>query len=216
MREKLINDKWQNVTVNFEDNHFDWVIADPPYFKGPEKSHFYGNKKSSSGVERLCGSIDAWDIPTIENYKELCRISKNQIIWGINYFEEFNHIVGSGRLIWDKKNTSSTFSNCEIASVSSIKSVKLFSFMWNGMITQTKINKKRIHPTEKPCELYMWMYESFVKKGETVFDPYGGSMSSVIAADMCNVDIIAVEADKAMFDKAVQRIKTRRSQLKLF
>lgn len=226
---KLINSKWQEVSKDLPDNYFDWVIADPPYFTGPEKHQYYVRKISNINVKRKDYSkIDTWDIPTLEDYQELCRVSKNQIIWGINYFSEFNNLAGSGRLIWDKCNGSSTFSDCEIASISSIDSVRLFSFLWNGMLQghsvkegrkmrgNKKNNQKRIHPTEKPYELYLWLFDKFVKKGESVFDPYAGSMSSVVAADRLNIDITAVEADKQMFLKASQRVEIFRQQLKLF
>lgn len=226
---KLINSKWQEVAKDLPDNHFDWIIADPPYFTGPEKLQYYGRKISNTNVKRKdYPKIDTWDIPTIKDYRELCRVSKNQIIWGINYFEEFNSLVGSGRLIWDKCNGSSTFSDCEIASISSIDSVRLFPFMWNGMLQghsvkegrkmrgNKKINQKRIHPTEKPYELYAWLFGKFIKKGESVFDPYAGSMSSIVAADRLNIDITAVEANKDMFLKASKRVEIFRQQLKLF
>ena len=226
---KLINDNWQNTASSIEDNHFDWVIADPPYFQGPNKRKFYGRRVSNNNVKRKdYQTIESWAIPTLEDYNELCRISKNQIIFGINYFHEFNNLVGSGRIVWDKCNGESSFSDCEIASISSIDSVRLIPFMWNGMLQgksikdgrsqkgNKKMNEKKIHPTQKPVDLYAWLLSTFCKTGQKILDPYAGSMSSVIACDSLGFDITAVEADKKMFEMASLRVETHKKQLKLF
>src|SRR5690606_36101486 len=107
-----------------------------------------------SGTGRKRGvykKIDSWDdnIPSDAYYKELIRVSKEQIIWGINYF--YFKQVPTGRIIWDKRNDDSTFSNCEIASCSLIKSVKIFRYQWNGFFQEPGQQKEeRFHPTQKP------------------------------------------------------------------
>ena len=97
----------------FPDKYFELAIVDPPYFKGVADEKFYGAEVSSIGVKRLCSSSKHWDegIPNQDYYDELVRVSKHQIIWGCNYYA-FNQ--PSGRIVWDKENDSSTFSNCEL------------------------------------------------------------------------------------------------------
>lgn len=116
----------------FPDKYFDIAIVDPPYFKGVEKSNYFGKDVSSTNVKRLSQHSDHWNIPDENYFNELFRVSKQQIIWGCNYFDY--KYPSSGRLIWDNVNDSSTFSNCEIAYCSLIDHVKIFRYMWNGML----------------------------------------------------------------------------------
>ena len=90
-----------DVMKRYPDNYFDLAIVDPPYFSGPEKRKFYGRKVSPIGVSRLYGETSEWQIPNRDYFDELFRVSKNQIIWGVNYF---NYSFGSGRIVWDKVN----------------------------------------------------------------------------------------------------------------
>lgn len=167
------------------DKAFDLAVCDPPYFSGPERRRHYGRSISTTRIRRPEYPIGTeWHIPDDKWYQEVCRVSKEQIIWGINYF----HFAGvpSGRIVWDKCNGSSTFSDCEIASASMIKSTRLWRYMWNGMmqgrsITEGEIqradkrtNEKRIHPTQKPVDLYKWLF--------TRFAPRGGVYSTRISA----------------------------------
>lgn len=114
------------------DNMFDLAIVDPPYFSGPEKKKYYGKAESSHGVKRkeYIPLDDSWGVPDVKYYEQLCRVSKNQIIWGINYFP-FVNLVKPSRIIWDKVNDGTNFSNAEIASCSLEKlKVTTFRHMW--------------------------------------------------------------------------------------
>lgn len=115
---------------DFPDKFFDLAIVDPPYFSGPERRNYYGRKVSPIGVQRLYGTLDVWEVPGEEYFRELIRVSKQQIIWGCNYFD-WN--FPPGRIVWDKCNGNSPFSDCEIASCSIHNSARLFPYMWNGM-----------------------------------------------------------------------------------
>ena len=98
----LYNCDCMDLMKQFPDKHFDLAIVDPPFFKGPENTKYYGSEKSNTGVNRpQYRQIAIWDIPTNNYYYELCRVSKEQIIWGINYFNFKN--VPCGRIVWDKK-----------------------------------------------------------------------------------------------------------------
>lgn len=115
----------------FPDNYFDIAVVDPPYFTGPEKREFFGRKESQIGVKRVYQKMEEWKVPEPEYFKELFRVSKNQIIWGCNYFD---YHFPPGRIVWDKRNGSSDYSDCEIAACSFHDSVRLFRYMWNGMM----------------------------------------------------------------------------------
>ena len=116
----------------FPDKYFDLAIVDPPYFSGPEKRSYYGRAESTTKVKRrYYKPSDAWNVPDKAYFDELFRVSKRQIIWGCNYFD---YPFGPGRIIWDKCNGGSSFSDCEIAFCSMHDSVRLFRYMWNGMM----------------------------------------------------------------------------------
>lgn len=205
--------------VKFPDNYFDVAIVDPPYYSGPEKRKFYGRKVSPIGVQRIYDKSTSWSVPEREYFDELFRISKNQIIFGCNYF---NYPFGSGRIVWDKCNGSSSFSDCEIAYTSFHDSVRLFRYMWNGMMQgksiseghiqqgNKKLNEKRIHPTQKPVNLYRWLVQRYLKPGQLVLDTHVGSGSSLIAFEEYGLQYIGYEVDKNYYDLASLRVESTR------
>lgn len=151
----------------FPDNYFDLAVVDPPYFSGPERRGFYGSKVSKIGVHRDYPISPAWIRPGPEYFRELLRVSRHYIVWGCNYFD---YKFATGRIVWDKCNGSSSFSDCEIAATDLFTSVRLFRYMWSGMMQGKSIaegstmqgnksmNEKRIHPTQKPVVLYDWIF----------------------------------------------------------
>lgn len=209
----------------FPDKHFDLAIVDPPYFSGPEKRMFYGNKHSSIGVKRIDYPItETWGIPGPDYFRQLFRVSKHQIIWGCNYFRRD---FGPGRIIWDKVNGDSSFSDCEIAYCSMHDSVRLFRYMWNGMmqgksITEghvmqgnKKLNEKRIHPTQKPVALYRWMLSEYAKSGWNILDTHIGSGSSRIACDELGFGFTGFELSRIHFDRQERRYQQHIAQGRL-
>lgn len=206
--------------------YFDLAIVDPPYFKGPNKRVFYGRRVNKLNIKRHnYPTIEEWDIPGEDYFKELLRVSKEQIIWGINYFD-IN--LGPGRIIWDKVNGSSSYSDCEIAYCSIYDSVKLFRYMWNGMnqgksisegwIMQgnKKLNEKRIHPTQKPVLLYKWLLKEYAKEGYKILDTHVGSASSLIACHDLGFEYLGFEKDKEIFNLASNRLKKHEAQIDMF
>ena len=156
-----------------------------------------------------------WDcnIPGEDYYKELVRVSKDQIIWGINYYD---FKAPPGRIVWDKENDSSTFSNCEIASNSLITSVKIYRYMWNGMLQKDMKNKEaRIHPTQKPVALYKWLLTNYAKPGDKILDTHVGSASSLIACYDLDFDAVGFELDEDYYRESKQRLERFMSQLRL-
>ena len=202
--------------VKFPDNYFDVAIVDPPYYSGPEKRKFYGRKISPIGVQRIYDKSTSWSVPEREYFDELFRISKNQIIFGCNYFD---YSFGSGRIVWDKCNGSSSFSDCELAYTSFHDSVRLFRYMWNGMMQgksiseghiqqgNKKLNEKRIHPTQKPVNLYRWLAQKYLKPGQLVLDTHVGSGSSLIAFEEYDLQYVGYEVDKNYYDLARLRVE---------
>lgn len=209
----------------FPDKYFDIAVVDPPYFSGPEKRNYYGRAISPIGVQRHYKPSDEWNIPDKAYFDELSRTSKHQIIWGCNYFD---YSFGSGRIVWDKCNGDSSFSDCEIAYCSMHDSVRLFRYMWNGMMQgksieeghiqqgDKKLNEKRIHPTQKPVNLYQWIIQKYIQPGWKVLDTHVGSASSLIAYEEAGIDYIAFEIDPYYYDLASKRLNEYRAQITLF
>ena len=201
----------------FPDKFFDLVVADPPYFSGPERRAFYGKAVSTTAVARKEYLVtDKWKVPTAEVFDEIKRISRHYIVWGCNYFDYgFDH----GRIVWDKCNGNSSFSDCEIAATNLFNSVRLFRFMWNGMLQGKSIseghimqgdkskNEFRIHPTQKPVALYGWIYQNYCRGGQKILDTHLGSGSSRIAAYKMGLDFYGCELDKGYFDKMEARFQ---------
>lgn len=198
------------------DGSFDLAIVDPPYFSGPERREYYGCKVSPIGVNHEYPVSPEWSVPGPEYFDELLRVSKYYIVWGCNYYK---YIFAPGRIVWDKVNGASSFSDCEIAATNLIESVRLFPFMWNGMCQGKSIaegrvmqgnkalNEKRIHPTQKPVALYGWLLQTFAKPGWKILDTHLGSGSSRIAAYKLGFDFTGCEIDKHYFDESEKRFQ---------
>lgn len=198
---------------------WDLAVVDPPY--GINISQTFGGEKRKSGKGAALKSAFTkkdWDsaIPDKSYFDELFRISKNQIIWGANYFTEY--LPNSmGWLAWNKNNGTTKFSDCELAFTSYDKALRMFTYTWNGMLQQNMKNKEdRIHPTQKPTDLYRWILKNYAKAGDTILDTHGGSMSSAIACHMEGFELDICELDKEYFDAAVNRFKIYEQQQKLF
>lgn len=211
---------------------FDLLIADPPYFSNAYSIITPGGNLTTTGIQRRKYSKPHWEPPTEEYFEEMFRVSKQQIIWGINYYSILN--PGCGRIVWDKCNDNGTsFSNCEIAYCSMLKHVKIFRFLWNGMCQgnpakggtvmqgNKKLNEKRIHPTQKPIALYQWIYNHFAIKLRNqyhrpvrILDPYLGSASSAIAVLDFDIDFYGLEIDKGYFDAAQRRFEEHNAQMR--
>lgn len=223
---ELHNEDCQEGMKEFPDKRFDLAITDPPYFSGPEKRGFYGRRISPIGVRRDYQKSDHWRVPGPEYFEELTRVSKNQIIWGINYFPHAANL-GPGRIVWDKCNGSSSFSDCEIAYCSLHDSVRLFRYMWNGMmqgksITEGHIqqgdkrkNEKRIHPTQKPVALYKWLLMEYAKPGDKILDTHAGSGSCLVACEDMGFEYVAFEIDPKYCDLIRERLREERAQTRM-
>ncbi|EHK2334481.1 site-specific DNA-methyltransferase [Clostridium perfringens] len=208
------------------DKYFDLAIVDPPYFTGPNKRKFYGRNVNKLKIRRKnYEPIESWDIPSKEYFEELKRVSKNQIVWGINYFDYY---LGPGLIIWDKVNGESTFSDCEVAYCSMHNKTKMFRYMWNGMMQGKSIseghimqgdksrNEVRIHPTQKPVNLYKWILLNYAKQGDKILDTHVGSASSLVACYEMGYEFLGFEKDKNMFHLANKRLIDVMNQINFF
>jgi site-specific DNA-methyltransferase (adenine-specific) len=195
--------------ARYPDKYFDLAIVDPPYGINAEQ----GTNRASR--KQFKDKVYGWDssMPNEAYFKELRRISKNQIIWGGNYFLEY---IGNTRgfIIWDKLNPDRCFADCEFAWT---------SFDCVARIYKTErvqeMNAKdggKIHPTQKPVQLYKWLLKNYAKEGDKIIDTHMGSQSSRIACYDGEFDFIGFELDKDYFDAGCKRFENHKAQLKLF
>lgn len=199
----------------YPDNYFELAIVDPPYGingdKGIQKNEGkFGFKKHKN---------TNWDnsIPTKEYFDELKRVSKNQIIWGGNYFTEFLPPKMCW-LSWFKSQTNFSFSDFELAWTSFDTKCRQFELI-RGFDEKGKHysqDNSRIHPTQKPLALYKFCLEYYAKDGDKILDTHLGSGSIALACHDYGFELTACELDTEYYDKAVQRIQNHVAQQKLF
>jgi len=205
--------------ARYPDNYFDLAIVDPPYGISAAKTLTGTRRKSGNGAACKSAFTEKdWDskIPPPDYFKELFRVSKNQIIWGANYMVE--HLPNSqGWIVWNKDNGTTNFADCEIAFTSFDSATRMFTFTWNGMLQGDMKNKEvRLHPTQKPAALYKWILDKYAKPNDKILDTHLGSGSIAIACHDYGFELTACELDKEYYDKAIERIKNHVSQQKLF
>ena len=196
----ITNEDNMSLMARYPDNHFELAIVDPPY--GIDRNGMnMGNSVFNQDIKK-------WDkeIPTDHYFKELFRVSKNQIIWGGNYFPlpQSQYFA-----IWDKGETmyGRDFAECEYAWVKK-GGTRIFKKGPN--------QPERIHPTQKPVALYKWLLHNYAKEGDKILDTHLGSGSIAIACHDYGFDLTACELDKEYFDAAMKRINNHTAQGSLF
>jgi len=221
----------------YPDKYFELAIVDPPYGinasnmqmgNHPTRLHKDGSGPGvSTAVKLKKGRLNSggghfagknltkmncdWDmeIPNEEYFIELKRVSKNQIIWGSNYFP----LPPTRCMVcWDKKQPWDNFSQIELAWTSFDYPAKLISLSNRGGAN----DESKIHPTQKPILVYRWLLDQFASEGDKILDTHLGSGSSRIAASDMGFDFIGYELDKNYFDASVKRFEQFQSQQKLF
>lgn len=208
---KITNEDNMVLMARYPDNYFELAIVDPPYGINLANMNMgIGNTKKASKAKNRKWKPKEWDneIPKNEYFIELQRVSKNQIIWGGNYF---NLGICNKFIIWDKEVPEGlSFSDCEYAWTSFSGANKIFRY-------SAYLNKnEKFHPTQKPPQLYKWLLEKYAKQGDKILDTHLGSGSIAIACHDYGFDLTACELDKEYFDKAMQRITNHTNQQKLF
>ena len=196
----LYNADCMDILKQTPDKYYSLCIVDPPYGIG-----------ISSNPVRQLHSKKKWDnsIPKKEYFDELFRVSKNQIIWGGNYFIDYLYNTQCF-IIWDKKQPMDfSLSMCEMAWTSFLSPAKIF--------TQSVLKEQmKIHPTQKPVQLYKWLLNKYAKAGDTILDTHLGSGSSAIAAHDGGFEFTGIELDEEYYNAAKERIILHQRQLNIF
>jgi site-specific DNA-methyltransferase (adenine-specific) len=203
----ITNEDNMLLMARYPDNYFDLAIIDPPY-----------------GID-----IAKWDSitdrPKKEYWDELFRVSKNQIVFGANYFTDFLTITKSW-LVWDKSIRGKSFlknrSQFELIWTSLKETPAIFNYTIDGNIQgwdggkPDYFKKKSIHPTQKPYQIYEFLLTYYAKENDKILDTHLGSGSIAIACHDYGFELTACELDKEYYDKAIQRIVNHTNQTKLF
>ena len=202
----ITNEDNMELMKRYPDNYFELAIVDPPY--GINVNISMGRRKGDkkSDYHKFAGGDSA--IPTADYFKELFRVSENQIIWGGNYMTD--HITPSPCwLLWDKRFSEDvTFAQFEMAWTSFKTSAKKYDKHPN--------QRNRIHPTQKPVSLYEWVLDRYAKEGDKILDTHLGSGSIALACHNLGFDLTACELDKEYFDASIKRINEHKQQIRMF
>lgn len=208
----LIHGDCLQALKSYGDNYFDVAIVDPPYgigIDGQKQSINLNNPKAN----RKAHDFKGWDneIPTAEYFAELERVSKNQIIWGANYFVEHLHKGTKGWVVWYKGQEGLTMSDAELAYSSFDCATRVVK------INRVELLKDgTIHPTQKPIKLYKWLLENYTNENDLILDTHLGSGSIAIACHQMKRKLIGYEIDADYYRKACKRFEQQTRQTALW
>ena len=202
----LTNEDNMELMARYPDNYFELAIVDPPYGLG-KRTTDGGSKKNTQTKFMKDIRRTNWDdaVPTKEYFEELKRVSKNQIIWGGNYFELHSYRTF---ITWDKMTYVPTMSQVELAYTS-----------FNSPARLIKINSNqldRIHVTQKPVKLYEWLLIKYANENDKILDTHLGSGSIALACHNLGFDLVGCELDTEYYDAACKRLKRHQAQLTIF
>lgn len=204
----ITNEDNMELMVRYPDDYFDLAIVDPPY--GIDWMAQISNPNEGKNWKRYEDKVWDKEIPNTSYFKELFRVSKNQIIWGGNYMIE--HLYSTPcLLIWDKMQE---FSGA------------VFETAWTSFTSPSKAfrmsrasaycNQNKIHPTQKPVKLYEWLLMNYAKEGDRILDTHLGSGSIAIACYNLGFELTACELDKDYYEAAIKRLEQHKAQQRLF
>lgn len=201
--------------AQFPDKFFEPAIVDPPYAVGASDGNFGGKSKKPSKISgNLHGKHYANHdvVPQADYFDELFRVSKNQIVWGANYYPQ--HLYHSGWIVWDKL-TTGPLSDCELAFESMDKLVRKHTSAWSGFVKQdgTGHSLERIHPNQKPVSLYKYLLQTFARTGDKILDTHVGSASSLIACHEMGFRYVGFELDQDYFRAATELLERAKAQV---
>jgi site-specific DNA-methyltransferase (adenine-specific) len=207
---ELLNVDCMEYMKGLPDKDFDLAIVDPPYGNDSDATKTFTSNSINRATKRKVYKQFTNNVPDKNYFIELKRVSKNQIIWGGNFFG----LIG-GAVVWNKNGTA--FGEGEIAICSTHNSVRFFEYTWNGMLQGDMKNKEvRIHQNQKPIALYKWLLKNYAKSGDKILDTHGGSMSIAIACHEMGFDLTLCEIDKDYYEAGVKRVHDAMKQQKLF
>lgn len=221
----ITNEDNMDMMARYPDKYFDLAIVDPEYgIDIANRTGSIGQKKNQGKITKY--SKKNWDAVSAggEYFKELFRVSKNQVVFGANYFTE--HLPASKAwLIWDKKQPEGvSFAMAELIFTSFDHSAKIISCsraeIGNKISNNTQLAlanpNTKIHPTQKPVTIYKNILKRYAKQGDRILDTHLGSGSIAIACHDYGFELTACELDKEYYEKAIERIKRHTNQLQLF
>ena len=224
MKSEVYNCDCMELMAKYPDGYFELAIVDPPYGINADKAQnaaaearIKANGKSKAGRGWKSYKQTEWDntIPDTEYFKELKRVSKNQIVWGGNYMTE--HLPPSmGWILWDKGQRDFSLADGELAWSSFNKALRIFELSRGRSLANNNKEGGRIHPTQKPVALYKWLLDNYAKEGDKILDTHLGSGSSRIACYDFKFDFVGCELDKEYFDAMEDRFKKHISQQTIF
>jgi site-specific DNA-methyltransferase (adenine-specific) len=224
-RMTITNEDNMVMMARYPDNHFDLAIVDPPYGINADKmqnkaaqtrKRARGRSKAGRGWKEYKSSN--WDesIPTMTYFIELFRVSKQQIIWGGNYFPLIWK-KSSSFIIWNKMQRQFSLADGELAWYSETKkAMRIYDCARGSALANNKKNGGRIHPTQKPVKLYEWLLLNYAKEGDKILDTHLGSGSIAIACHNFGFELTACELDEEYYNRAMQRIEDHKAQFTLF
>ncbi len=188
--DKILHADCIDVLKTLGDNQFDLLLTDPPYGLSIAKRGMVGKGRTFTAK--------TWDvsIPNREYFDEMRRVSKQQIIWGGNYFT--NHLPASRCwLVWYKKDglPRNSFADCELAWTSFNHNAFVFNCRWSGFVKDSK-EPRVAHPTQKALEVMKWCIREFSKEGDTILDPFAGSFTTAVAARQLNRRFVCIEREE--------------------
>ena len=206
---KITNEDNMELMARYKDNYFDLAIVDPPYGIDAAKMTMGRGSRNDTGKNKKKN----WDNdkPKKEYWSELFRVSKNQIIWGANYFTNFLP-PSMGWIYWDKLKGINDFSDGELAFSSFNRALRHY----NKRVIDKTVDRNRVHPTQKPVGLYEWILMNYSNDGDKILDTHLGSGSIAIACHNLGYDLTACELDKEYYEAAIKRIEQHKQQLRMF
>ncbi len=232
-RIELINDDGEKALNQMDENQFGLAIIDPPTGQNEGKKHASRPKirRQKNGTILNIKSnhkVKEWDSsPPDQNYFDLLfNVSKRHIIMCESHLSFRQKVLSPGRIVWNLLRNND-FSDCHIMWTNCINHTDYFEFMWNGMHQGEGINirrqkgdksknQKRIHPSEKPIDVYKWLLKNYSKPGDKILDTHGGSLRIAIACYDLGFDLVCFEKDKDYYKDGVHEFLTHKKQLSLF
>ena len=211
---ELYNMDCMEAMAKMPDRAYDLAIVDPPYGGTVKQGGYTVNKMGGKDYQHAY-NLALWKQPppTIDYFRELRRVSENQIIWGANHCASKLPFDSPCWIVWYKEREAQHWADCELAWASFDSAVKIFKWAWDGFRQGDMKNKeKRIHPTQKPVRLYEWLLNNYAKPGDRILDTHLGSGSSAIACDIMGYDFTGYEIDKEYYEAAKARLKQHQRQ----
>lgn len=214
----ITNEDNMTLMARYPDKYFDLAIVDPPYGIGFGAFNRTNKKSDGTRVKADKYKNSDWDkgIPDDAYFNELIRVSKNQIVWGGNYFPQLWVNGCKGFIFWHKGNPVPNFADGELAYTSFNKVAKQFYFRYYGNLQGSTKADSKIHPTQKPYQLYEWLLVNYANQGDKILDTHLGSGSIAIACHDYGFDLTACELDPDYYAAAMKRIEAHISQVRIF